>query len=96
MKKLFMFGDGELWLDERVIVLTKDGYDPVICDYSECGCYIAHKHALAGFTASSTTLREALRRFNDHSIEAWNNGIARHLRRLGVKTTRELLERLEH
>jgi len=92
-----MFGDGQLWLDETVFVLTKDkDEDPVICDASECGMYIASKHAKAGFLAKRVTLREALETYADYEIEAWNNLIARQLKTLGVmkKTAKDLLQRL--
>jgi len=97
-KRLLMFGDGQLWLDEVVFVLTRDERDdPVVCDASECGMHIASKHIRAGFSAKRTTLREALEAYADHKIEAWNNAIARQLRALDVmnKTAKELIQKLE-
>ena len=94
-----MFGDGELWLDEMVFVLTRDeGDDPVVCDASECGMHIASKHIRAGFSVKQTTLKEALETYADYKIEAWNNVIARQLRTLGVmnKTAKELIQKLEN
>ena len=93
-----MFGDGQLWLDEVVFVLSRDkDDDPVICDASECGMYIASKHVKAGFLAKHVTLREALETYADYEIEAWNNLIARQLKDLGVmnKTAKDLIQKLE-
>ena len=93
-----MFGDGQLWLDEPVFVLTKNKDDyPVICDASECGMYIASKHAKAGFSVKRATLKEVLDTYADYEVEAWNNLIARQLKDLGVvkKTAKELMQKLE-
>jgi len=93
-----MFGDGSLWLEEPVFVLTRNkDDDPIICDTSECGMYIASKHAKAGFLAKRVTLREALETYADYDIEAWNNLIARQLKDLSImkKTAKELLQKLE-
>jgi len=97
MSRILLFGDGELWLDEIVMVLTKEGHDPVVCDTSECGGYIANKHVKAGFTIKRTTLREALLSYPDYKVEAWNNRIASQLRRLGVhgSEAKMLLQKLE-
>ena len=93
-----MFGDGELWLDEVIFVLTNGKDDPVICDASECGLYIAFKHVKAGFSIKHTNLREALETYADHRVEAWNNLIARQLRSMKVmnKTAKDLIQVLEH
>lgn len=98
MSRILLFGDGKLWLNGIVMVLTKEGHDTVICDTSECGGYIANKHVKAGFTVRRTTLREALRSYPDHKVEAWNNGIASQLRRLRVHgcEAKTLLQKLEN
>jgi len=97
-RRLLMFGDGQLWLDEVVFVLTRDeGDDPVICDASECGMYMASKHVKAGFRVKRATLKEVLDTYADYEVEAWNNLIARQLKDLGVmkKTAKELMQKLE-
>ena len=97
-RRLLMFGDGQLRLDEVVFILARDGNDPVVCDASECGMYIASKHVRDGFSVKRATLREALEAYADYEIEAWNNAIARQIRSLGVmnKPAKELMQRLEN
>ena len=92
-----MFGDGQLWLGARVMLLEKPGCNPVVCDFSECGLYIATKHVDCGFTVYDTTLEKVLLRYPDLEIVAWNNHIARQLHTWNLinKPAAQLLQKLK-
>ena len=97
MLKLLMFGDAQLYLGARVMLLEKPGCNPVVCDFSECGMYIAGKHARDGFTVQHTTLEQALSKYAHYELVAWNNYIARQLHTWNLinKPAAQLLQKLK-
>jgi hypothetical protein len=85
--KIIFFGDGELYIYEPLIYFKERG---VVCNFSECGSYVAGKQALKE-KPIIVTLNEIINSVDHNSkVEAWNNGIARFFERNNIKTIGDL------
>ena len=93
MSRLVFFGDGCLGMgrDEPVIFFPKSR---VVCDYSECGLYIASKH-LNREKPARVKLGAVVEQVNANTkVTAWNNGIAIFFAENNIKTVSDLAKAL--
>jgi hypothetical protein len=91
MRKLTFFGDSELRPSHPVMVFDHGEYGACVCDWTECGMYIASKHLRNGDKLVEVTVEELFKMFPlDIEVEAWNNGIAWFFRRNNIKTLKDL------
>ena len=85
------FGDSrELYGSMNVIYFAKDR---TVCDYTECGIYVASKVALREKPKIMTLkqLIEVLREeYGNVNVKAWNNGFAITFRERNIKTLSDL------
>jgi len=91
---IMFFGDSNrLYGDDPVFYFSSAG---VVCDFSECGNYIAWKHRMRGYKYSIIRLGELINllaekyALDEIRVEAHNNGIAWFFRRNGIKTMKDL------
>jgi hypothetical protein len=93
MKKVTFYGDSyELKPHHPVMVFIKGEY-ATVCDWSECGMYVAGGCIKDGERPVEVKVEELFRMFPlDVEVDAWNNGIACFFRRNNIKTLRDLYE----
>ena len=93
MEKIRFFGDSVLSVNDSIIYFPSA---KVVCDYSECGLYIANKHMDID-NPIETTLEAVIKMFDPETIiEAENNGIARFFERNNIKTLKDLIAYFNH
>jgi hypothetical protein len=92
--KIRFFGDStQISTNEPIIYFPSA---KVVCDYSECGLYIANKH-MSVDKPMEITLSELVKMFPDETvIEAENNGIANFFRINNIKTLKDLITYFNH
>jgi len=90
MKKLTFFGDSELRPSHPVLVFEHGEY-ACICDWTECGMYVASKHLRDGDAFIEVAVEDLFRMFPlDVEVEAWNNGIHHFFERNNIRTLGDL------
>ena len=89
VEPIYFYGDAEPFPEEVVIHFPTER---VVCDYTECGMYIASKHVrIRKVKGVRTTLKDLLNTLEDETpVEAWNNGIVAYFRRYRIKTVGDL------
>jgi len=91
--KLLFFGDSELSAKEPIIYFP---INKVVCDYSDCGLYVASKYA-EKHKPIYTNLQKLIKVLSDfydtETIElfAYNNGIAKFFNENNLKTLNDLI-----
>ena len=97
-KVVWFYGDGAIH-PERPVLFFEESL--VICDFSECGFYIASKMAIfGGEQPIYATLKDVLRQLEKlhdpetTEVKASNNGIAVKLQTMKVKTLADLIKAL--
>ena len=95
-RAVWLYGDGPLAPGTPVLFFEEAG---VVCDFSECGTYIASKFMAHGDELPTLAiLRDVVRqleklyRAEEVEVRAYNNGIAVRLASLGVKTLADLIK----
>ena len=95
-KTIVFFGDGHLTPNEPLILVKNDS---VVCDYSECGMYIAEKHlkyygGIPRFTRLNKFISSFIGKYDLSEIRviAYNNGIATFFREHNIRTLKDLAE----
>ena len=95
-KAVWLYGDGPLAAETPVLFFEEAG---VICDFSECGTYMASKYMIHGDELPVlATLKDVARQLEklheagSLEIKASNNGIAVRLEKHGVKTLKDLIK----
>jgi hypothetical protein len=87
--KIWFFGDSQLYMDTPVIWFSDEH---VVCDYSECGLYIASKHMDNGNSFVEITLKELFDKYELWTpITAENNGIAKQFIENNIMSLQDLL-----
>ena len=88
--RVWFFGDSrELRLEDPVLVFVEEG---VVCDFTECGAYIASKHVAHGHKPLEVPLKEVFNLFDLATpVHAENNGIAHLFEEYNIRTLQDLL-----
>ena len=86
---LTFFGDAYGFsLTENVLYFPRN---KVVCDFTECGMYIANKHAKHEKPQEINIMQLLYRLPWDTKVKAHNNGIARFFEDHDIKTVRDLI-----
>jgi hypothetical protein len=86
---LRFYGDSELRLDDPVIWFPDEH---VICDYTECGLYIAGKHVSAGYKPVEIILKDIFDKYELYTpVHAEGNRIAQQFREYKIEILWDLL-----
>ncbi|GEM_PF-2567217 len=94
VREVWFFGDAPpTWLEP--VIVFEEGDALVICDFTECGLYIASKYMRRGYRWREERLVDALEGLDPSTpVRAYNNGKALWMRRMEVETVGDLIRAL--